>query len=58
MDITVDPGLSGQYVTLVLEAVARFLELPKTNRTDHGREFTGTALDARAYQRGIELRLI
>jgi putative transposase len=58
VDIVVDHGISGQYVTRVLDAAARFRELPRTIRTDQGPEFTGKAMDAWAYQRGIELRLI
>jgi putative transposase len=58
IDIVVDHGISGQYVTRVLESAARFRDLPKTIRTDQGPEFTGKAMDAWAYARGIELRLI
>jgi len=58
VDIVLDHGISGQYVTRVLDAAARFRELPRTIRTDQGPEFTGKAMDAWAYQRGIELRLI
>jgi putative transposase len=39
IDIVVDHGISGQYVTRVLDAAARFRELPKTIRTDQGPEF-------------------
>jgi putative transposase len=58
VDIVLDHGISGQYVTRVLDAAARFRALPRTIRTDQGPEFTGKAMDAWAYQRGIELRLI
>jgi putative transposase len=58
IDIVVDHGISGQYVTRVLDAIARFRPLPQTLRTDQGPEFTGRALDRWAYERGIELRLI
>jgi putative transposase len=58
IDIVVDHGISGQYVTRVLDSAARFRDLPKTIRTDQGPEFTGKAMDAWAYARGIELRLI
>ena len=58
VDIVVDHGISGQYVTRVLDAIARFRPLPQTLRTDQGPEFTGRALDQWAYERGIELRLI
>ena len=54
----VDHGISGQYVTRVLDAIARFRPLPQTLRTEQGPEFTGRALDQWAYERGIELRLI
>jgi putative transposase len=54
----VDHGISGQYVTRVLDAIARIRPLPQTLRTDQGPEFTGRALDQWAYERGIELRLI
>jgi putative transposase len=58
IDIVVDHGISGQYVTRVLDSAARFRDLPKTIRTDQSPEFTGKALDTWAYARGIELRLI
>ena len=58
VDIVVDHGISGHYVTRVLDAIARFRPLPQTLRTDQGPEFTGRALDQWAYERGIELRLI
>jgi len=58
VDIVVDHGISGQYVTRVLDAISRFRPLPQTLRTDQGTEFTGRALDQWAYERGIELRLI
>ncbi len=58
IDIVVDHGISGQYVTRVLDAAARIRDLPKTIRTDQGPEFTGKSMDAWAYARGIELRLI
>ncbi len=58
VDIVVDHGISGQYVTRVLEAAGRFRALPQTIRTDQGPEFTGKAMDAWAYSHGIEVRLI
>ena len=58
IDIVLDHGISGLYVTRVLDQAARFRELPHTIRTDQGPEFTGKALDQWAYQRGVELRLI
>jgi putative transposase len=53
-----DHGISGQYVTRVLDQAAQFRSLPKVIRTDQGPEFTGRALDQWAYERRIELRLI
>jgi putative transposase len=58
VDIVVDHGISGLYVTRVLDRAGRFRGLPQTIRTDQGPEFTGRALDQWAYQHGIELRLI
>jgi putative transposase len=58
VDIVVDHGICGHYVTRVLEQAARFRELPRMIRTDQGPEFTGKALDQWAYERRIELRLI
>lgn len=58
VDIVVDHGISGHYVTRALDAAARFRSLPETIRTDQGPEFTGKALDQWAYERKVELRLI
>ena len=58
VDIVVDHGISGHYVTRVLAQAARFRQLPKVIRTDQGPEFTGKALDQWAYENKIELRLI
>jgi putative transposase len=58
IDIVVDHGISGKYVTRALDAAGRFRQLPATIRTDHGPEFTCKAMDAWAYARGIELRMI
>jgi putative transposase len=58
VDIVVDHGISGHYVTRALNAAARFRSLPETIRTDQGPEFTGKALDQWAYERKVELRLI
>jgi len=44
-NIVVDRGISGQYVTRVLEAIARFCPLPRKLRTDQNPEFTGRVLD-------------
>jgi putative transposase len=40
-----DFGISGHYVTQILDQVSRFREYPKTVRTDQGPDFTGRALD-------------
>ena len=58
VELVIDHGISGQYVTKVLDRVARFRGLPRAIRTDQGPEFTGKALDQWAYEKGIELRLI
>ena len=58
IDIVIDHGISGLYVTRVLDRAARFRGLPRSIRTDQGPEFTGKALDQWAYERGVELRLI
>ena len=58
IDIVVDHGISGRYVTRVLDQIGKFRELPRVIRTDQGPEFTGKALDQWACERGIELRLI
>jgi putative transposase len=58
VDIVLDHGISGHYVTRVLDRLGRFRGLPRSIRTDQGPEFTGNALDQWAYERGIELRLI
>ena len=58
VELVIDHGISGQYVTKVLDCVARFRGLPRSIRTDQGPEFTGKALDQWAYENGIELRLI
>lgn len=53
-----DFGISGQYVTRVLDRVARFRGHPKAIRTDQGPEFTGKVLDEWAYRNGVQLKLI
>lgn len=58
IDLAVDFGISGHYVTRVLDQVARFRGYPKAIRTDQGPEFTGRALDQWAYQHGVQLKLI
>jgi putative transposase len=58
IDIVVDHGISGRYVTRVLDQAARFRAWPKVIRTDQGPEFTGKVMDQWAHEHGIELRLI
>jgi putative transposase len=58
VDIVVDHGISGRYVTRVLDRAGCFRGPTRTIRTDQGPEFTGKALDQWAYEHGIELRLI
>jgi putative transposase len=45
VDIVVDHGISGQYVTRVVDAIARFRWLPQTLRTDQDPDFTCRAFD-------------
>lgn len=58
IDLAVDFGISGHYVTRVLDQAARFRGYPKAIRTDQGPEFTGKALDQWACQHGVQLKLI
>jgi len=58
IDLVADFGISGQYVTRILDQAARFRGYPRAIRTDQGPEFTGRALDQWAYQRGVQLKLI
>ena len=58
VDIAVDHGISGHYVTRVLDQAIRFRGVPKAIRTDQGPEFTGRALDQWAYRNGVQLKLI
>jgi putative transposase len=58
LDIAVDFGISGEYVSRVLGQIGQFRGLPKAIRTDQGPEFTSRALDHWAYQQGIDLKLI
>jgi len=58
IDLVVDFGISGEYVTRILEQAARFRGYPKAIRTDQGPEFTGKALDQWAYEHGVQLKLI
>jgi len=58
IDLVADFGISGHYVTRILDQAARFRGYPKAIRTDQGPEFTARALDQWAYQRGVQLKLI
>jgi putative transposase len=58
IDVPVDYGISGEYVTQVLDWAGQFRGLPKVIRTDQGPEFTGKAQDQWAYRNGVRLRLI
>jgi putative transposase len=57
IDITVDHGILGEYVTRVLDRVGQFRGLPQVNRCDEG-PVTGNALDRWAYRNRMTLRLI
>jgi putative transposase len=58
VDLVADFGISGQYVTRVLDQTACFQGYPKAIRTDQGPEFTGRALDQWAYEHNVQLKLI
>ncbi len=58
VDIAVDHGLSGEYVTRVLDRAARFRGYPSAVRTDNGPEFTSRAFIAWAQSHGIRHILI
>ena len=58
VDIAVDHGISGQYVTRVLDQAACFRGYPKAVRTDNGPEFTSRAFIAWTQQHGIRHLLI
>lgn len=58
VDIALDHGISGHYVTRVLDQAVRFRGVPAAIRTDQGPEFTGRALDQWAYRNGVQLKLI
>jgi len=51
-------SITGNYVTRILDNVARFRGYPEAIRTDQGPEFTGRAVDQWAYQHGVVLKLI
>ena len=56
--IEVDTSLPGARVVQVLERLAATRGLPQVIRVDNGPEFTGRALDAWAYRRGVRLHFI
>lgn len=58
LDIAVDFGISGEYVSRVLAQIGQFRGLPKAIRTDQGPEFTSRALDRWAYAQRVDLKLI
>jgi putative transposase len=58
LDIAVDYGISGEYVTHVLERIGQFRGLPQAICTDQWPESTSRAMDRWAYGRGIDLKLI
>lgn len=54
----VDTSMPGQRVVRVLDQIASMRPLPRTIVCDNGPEFTGRALDAWAYARGVQLHFI
>ena len=58
VDIAVDYGISGQYVTRLLDRAAIFRGYPSVVRTDNGPEFTSRAFLAWAQSHGIRHILI
>jgi putative transposase len=58
VDIAVDHGISGHYVTNILDRAAKFRGYPRAIRTDGGPEFTSRAFMAWMHRCGIEHLLI
>ena len=58
VDIAVDFGIGGEYVTRLLDQAARFRGYPKAVRTDNGPEFTSRAFLGWAQRHGIKHILI
>lgn len=58
VDITVDYGISGEYVTRLLDRAAVFRGYPSAVRTDNGPEFTSRAFIAWAQGHGVRHILI
>jgi putative transposase len=54
--IEVDTSINGVRVTNVLSRIAMVRGLPNIIKVDNGPEFIGKALDAWAYERGVQLR--
>jgi len=54
VDIAVDYGIGGEYVSRVLDGVGQFRCSPKAIRTDQGPEFTSRAFMAWAHALGIK----
>jgi putative transposase len=58
VDIAADYGISGQYVTRLLDQAARFRGYPEAVRTDNGPEFTSRAFLGWVQAKGIRHLLI
>jgi putative transposase len=58
VDIAVDHGIGGEYVTNILERAAKFKGYPQAIRTDGGPEFTSRIFMAWMHRCGIEHLLI
>lgn len=56
--IEVDTSITGTRVKAVLERLADLRGLPRSITVDHGPEFEGQVLDARAYERCVQLSFI
>lgn len=56
--IVVDQSISGERVVRELDQLAEIRGLPEMIVMDNGPEFTGKALDAWAYRRGVKLHFI
>lgn len=58
LTITAAFGISGVQITRIVVSIALFRGHPATIRTDQGPEFTCRALEQRAFEHGVERRLI
>ena len=58
LGIEVDTSLSGERVARLLDRAGERAGLPEAVVSDNGPEFTSRALDAWAYEQGVELRFI